>query len=466
MMVAPESSSFFVLVGNHTQPSMIVAPLMPWACQSLPSSLHQVSFLPSFLNASIPGNNYHLSLKNKSHWIKSLLDALTWCSSALTKSIDNMKVRRKTQPLGFRYSDHRYKCKRPRPGLHAALPCMTTMWANDWTKTPALGRQFDSDSQNLMVNDGMSACITNDIDNFIELPKRVDRKVKGIKCHMKATHRGTLKWHVEDDNGLVHVMMIKGAYLIPDAATRILSPQHLAQQPDGHYPKDEGTGALMTSKNIMLFWSQRRFAKTVPLNPRTNMGLTTTASGVQSFRAFCATTTAPETMQPNIFMTHIIPDEEDDDSFQPKDPVEPPSLEEDDQEKVLPESTLAPQTTIIDLGPITHVIPEDQEPTSLDPHDELLRWHYRLGHLSFDHIKQLAQSGQLPKCLLASKKPFCSACQYGKMTKHPWRVKGDNENATKTATQPGQIVSVDQLESNSLGFIAQLKGKLTQQRYK
>ena len=33
------------------------------------------------------------------------------------------------------------------------------------------------------------------------------------------------------------------------------------------------------------------------------------------------------------------------------------------------------------------------------------------------------------------------------------------------ATRPGQIVSVDQLESNTPGFIAQLKGKLTQQRY-
>ena len=33
-----------------------------------------------------------------------------------------------------------------------------------------------------------------------------------------------------------------------------------------------------------------------------------------------------------------------------------------------------PKTTLVDLGPITHVIPEDQEPTLLDPHDELLRW--------------------------------------------------------------------------------------------
>ena len=52
------------------------------------------------------------------------------------------------------------------------------------------------------------------------------------------------------------------------------------------------------------------------------------------------------------------------------------------------------------------------------------------------------------------------------MTKRPWRVKGENKDTTKTATRPGQIVSVDQLESNTSGLIAQLKGKLTQQRYK
>ena len=79
-----------------------------------------------------------------------------------------------------------------------------------------------------MLDDGTSACITNDKGDFIEPPKRVDRKVRGIKGHAEATHRGTLKWHVEDDNGLMHVMVIKGAYLTPEAATRILSLQHLA----------------------------------------------------------------------------------------------------------------------------------------------------------------------------------------------------------------------------------------------
>ena len=127
-------------------------------------------------------------------------------------------------------------------------------------------------------------------------------------------------------------MVIKRAYLIPDAATRILSPQHLAQQADNHYPREEGTGALTTSKNITLIWSQRRFAnKTVPLDPWTNVGLTMTASGARSYCTLCASVDVEETKQTNIFTMHVIPDDEDNASFQPRDPVEPPTPEEDNR---------------------------------------------------------------------------------------------------------------------------------------
>ena len=198
--------------------------------------------------------------------------------------------------------------------------------------------------------------------------------------------------------------------------------------------------------------------------------MTTTASGARAFRAFCATLDQHETKQMNIFTTHIIPDDEDDESFQPKDPVEPPQPTEDKTDELLrPKDDTAittPQATVIDMGPITHIIPDDQEPKTLDPQDELLRWHYRLGHLPFDRVKQLAHAGQLPKRLLNCPTPLCAACQYSKMTKRPWRVKGDHKETAKTATHPGQIVSVDQLESTTPGFIAQLKGTLKQQRYK
>ena len=143
----------------------------------------------------------------------------------------------------------------------------------------------------------------------------------------------------------------------------------------------------------------------------------------------------------------IIPDDEDNESFQPKDPVEQPQQTEGS--KAVPLTTnddmamTTPQTTVKDMGPITHVIPEDPEPKSMDPQDELLRWHFRLGHLPFDRIKQLANKGQLLKRLLTYHTPFCAACQYGKMTKRPWRVKGDNKETAKSVTYPGQVVSVD-----------------------
>ena len=44
-------------------------------------------------------------------------------------------------------------------------------------------------------------------------------------------------------------------------------------------------------------------------------------------------------------------------------------------------------------------------------------------------------------------------------------MKGKPSNPSRVATEPGQIVSVDQLESPTPGFIAQLKGTLTKQRY-
>ena len=347
---------------------------------------------------------------------------------------------------------------------------MTSTWSNPGASTRTPARQYNSDLQDLMLDDGASACITNCKEDFVEPPKRVDRNLKGIKGHADATHCGTLKWYLEDNAGLVHVLVIQGAYLIPDAATRILSPQHLAQQANHHYPKEEGTGLLTTSKNITLFWSQRRFTKTVLLDPRTNVGLTTTATGTRYFHAFCASSNEEETKETNIFTTHVIPDDEDDESFQQGDPVAPPE-DEADEPVVSPEQSQdtpgpGPSTTLVDLGPISHVIPEDEEPTSLNPHDELLRWHYGMGHLPFNQIKQLVQTGQLPKRLLTVKKPFCAACKYGKMTKRPWRVKGDNKHVTKTTTQPGQVLSVDQLESNSPWLIAQLKGKFSKKRYK
>ena len=79
----------------------------------------------------------------------------------------------------------------------------------------------------------------------------------------------------------------------------------------------------------------------------------------------------------------------------------------------------------------------------------------------------MAEKGTLPKRLADCRIPKCSTCIYGKMTRRAKRTKSKaNKVSGMTITAPGQCVSVDQLESNTPGFIAQLKGIPTTDRYR
>ena len=97
---------------------------------------------------------------------------------------------------------------------------------------------------------------------------------------------------------------------------------------------------------------------------------------------------------------------------------------------------------------------------------ELLRWHQRLNHLSFRKLKLLAELGIIPKRLVKARTPRCACCIFGTMTRKRTRHKKSLIKHLKPAEYPGQVVSVDQMESSTPGLIAQLKGRLTTQRYK
>ena len=110
---------------------------------------------------------------------------------------------------------------------------------------------------------------------------------------------------------------------------------------------------------------------------------------------------------------------------------------------------------------------DDQVIEAESDQGELIRWHCRLGHLSFRKLKILAALGILPRRLLNAKTPKCATCLYSSMTKKPWRVKGDaNRKNIHPVQNPGDCISVDTMESRTPGFIAQLKGRLTKRRYK
>ena len=111
---------------------------------------------------------------------------------------------------------------------------------------------------------------------------------------------------------------------------------------------------------------------------------------------------------------------------------------------------------------------DSQNLTVEDPQADLLRWHYRLGHAKFTLLKHLVRLDILPRRLATAKVPKCASCLCGAMTKKPWRHKGSKCNVRgyrRKIDRPGQCASVDQMESAQIGFMAQLKGALTRQRY-
>jgi hypothetical protein len=100
--------------------------------------------------------------------------------------------------------------------------------------------------------------------------------------------------------------------------------------------------------------------------------------------------------------------------------------------------------------------------------DLLMVIHQQLSHIFFQRIIRMAENGVLPKRLAKCHIPVCQSCIYGKLTRKAWRTKGtSNTRKLKLATQAGEVVSVDQLESPVDGLIAQVKGTLFQnKRYK
>ena len=79
-------------------------------------------------------------------------------------------------------------------------------------------------------------------------------------------------------------------------------------------------------------------------------------------------------------------------------------------------------------------------------------------------LQRMAMQGDLPRKLATVIHHFCTACKYGKQTKYSWCTKGPQQHS-QTTMQPGQVVSVDQLELTTPGFVAQLKGLFMTQRY-
>jgi len=120
----------------------------------------------------------------------------------------------------------------------------------------------------------------------------------------------------------------------------------------------------------------------------------------------------------------------------------------------------------IQVSEDTPPIVEDEEVKFRDEQQDLLHWHHRLGHMPFARLQEAAEVGIIPHRLRKVNPPKCTACMYANAMKKPWRTKAPpTEREVPPINTPGAVVSVDQLESSTPGFIGQLKGWLMRQRY-
>jgi hypothetical protein len=96
---------------------------------------------------------------------------------------------------------------------------------------------------------------------------------------------------------------------------------------------------------------------------------------------------------------------------------------------------------------------KDTQLAAANDQTELMQWHYRLGHLPFSKLKQLALNGEIPKKLAKVKPSKCAGCLFGAMNKIPWQGKeAKASHKVFIATKPGEGISVNQMTLTEVVF--------------
>jgi hypothetical protein len=417
---------------------------------------------------------------------------------------------RRPRFLNFR-AKNRCKQSSARPSRQHARPstpsCRPIQWlvARHWSRHPTPPEQtvhtrtplcfahadrrtaavpFDSDSFPIAIDPCATTSFTNDIRDFrTKVP--VTGEVRGVgKAPIR--WKGDVVWSWLDDHGRKHEFHIRNVILNTDLPFRLFAPHAYAQQEHDA----QGTGSLSLGDKTTLFWRNRQYQRTVPLD-ESNIPMMWSTPGNKQYKSFAHTIEELPPLIPN----YVSDDEDDDDASISEPPPLIPNggTDNDDDELEMPPLWRGGGTddninndNINNTDPAEQPIGENREgPIVLDLGDDeqrehtvdeadltvsqhqLLKIHHRLGHISMKRLKRMAQLGLLPKHLATTPEPMCASCQYRKATRRPWRTKGQAKQANKMVTinKPGDCVSVDQLESPTPGFIGQIKGILTIKRY-
>jgi hypothetical protein len=271
---------------------------------------------------------------------------------------------------------------------------------------------FDSDSFGILVDGGATACISNNIADFIKPPKTSAIKVKGFNGSSSSTRAGTVSWTVLDDTGYRRTLTIPNTYYVPACPLRLLSPQHYSQEINDL----RGTYSTNFGNHVLFVWSRGRYRATLPLSSSSNVRILRSAPGNEIFSHFVGLTACPALFTPAVVSddeADSLESEYDSDASSHEDTTSLEGEDEGDSNPTDPPLSQHPSETSdpvqdrptvipFDLDhdvPTTNVPNQDDATSSLDATSELMRWHCRLGHLPFANIRIMASRGELPKRL-------------------------------------------------------------------
>jgi hypothetical protein len=318
--------------------------------------------------------------------------------------------------------------------------------------------RFDSDSLPIKIDNCCTQTISGYREDFIPTTlKQVEHlHVNGFgNTRTAITHKGTVKWVVIDDSGQHQDILIPNTYYVPNCGTRLLSPQHWAQEVQDNFPTQDGTWCATFNDRVILEWNQRKYTKTIQINPdKSNVAIMWTIDGTKRYNKFASM------IHKYAMDTTIWEDNNDEETNSAISPGVKNTVDDDNEGAwdIIHKVSRDDDSTLQIMGEDTQ-IPHNMHTNSL------LEWHIRLGHMSFKRIQSLAKIGKLPKILAKCKIPLCAGCFYGKLTRQPWRHKGEHKHIADNVEHPGDCVSVDQMYSSIPGLVGQLKGIPTRNRY-
>ena len=371
-----------------------------------------------------------------------------------------------------------------------------------------INARFDTDSFVLGFDCHATTCMTNNEARMINTREWKGGNLKGVG-QARIAKIGTMVYNLEDNAGKKSTHFVPECLLVPNLPKDLLSPQHFAKYCNS---TDTNKTVLVTgaSGSEFHYGKDAKLHLTIPHSKRTNvpeLRITTgckayhafaanveSKSNIYKYEAYCSPCALPSTTAySNPHDSQVIPavvsdDESETDNMKltkkgANAPNESTFVTNDegatalnksvhDNEPSTADSQISPDHThedenLHDLTQPSIRLPlqsNDSEVFASSDKGELLRYHYKFGHIPFKRLKLLAATGIIPKKLQHVKAPCCAACMFGKLSRRPWRVKGQKASIFQ-ATAPGQCVSVDQMESTAPGFIAQLKGRITKRRY-